>query len=141
MKISLLSAALLFLAGEAAACGYCVEDKIAATYDHAVVTRALERGQHLAFFHVEGPEPRPEATRRALEDAASMSGVEKASVRISPDLADPFARLRSPAGLAGCGHGAAGSQARRAQAFAHALARHGAGRRPQDNQALGSPTR
>lgn len=86
MKISLLSAALLFLAGEAAACGYCVEDKIAATYDHAVVTRALERGQHLAFFHVEGPEPRPEATRRALEDAASMAGVEKASVRISPDL-------------------------------------------------------
>jgi hypothetical protein len=86
MKASLLSAALLFLGGEVAACGYCVEDKIAATYDHAVVTRALQRGQHLAFFHVEGPEPRPEATRRALEDAASMPGVEKASVRISPDL-------------------------------------------------------
>lgn len=85
MKICLLGAAL-FLAGEAAACGYCVEDKIAATYDHAVVTRALQRGEHLAFFHVEGPEPRPPATRRALEDAASMPGVEKASVRISPDL-------------------------------------------------------
>jgi hypothetical protein len=61
MKASLLSAALLCLGGEAAACGYCVEDKIAATYDHAVVTRALE-------------------------DAASMPGVDKASVRISPDL-------------------------------------------------------
>jgi hypothetical protein len=86
VKIFLPVALLLFLAGEAAACGYCVEDKIAATYDHAVVTRALERGQHLAFFHVDGPEPRPQDTRRALEDAASMSGVEKASVRISPDL-------------------------------------------------------
>jgi hypothetical protein len=86
MKASLLSAALLCLGGEAAACGYCVEDKIAATYDHAVVTRALQRGQHLAFFHVDGPEPRPEATRRALEHAASMPGVDKASVRISADL-------------------------------------------------------
>jgi hypothetical protein len=86
VKIFLFTAALLFLAGEASACGYCVEDKIAATYDHAVVTRALQRGQHLAFFHVDGSEPRSEATRRALEDAASMPGVEKASVRISPDL-------------------------------------------------------
>jgi hypothetical protein len=86
MKIFLTTAALLFLASEAAACGYCVEDKIAATYDHAVVARALERGQHLVFFHVDGPEPRPEATRRALENATSMPGVEKASVRISPDM-------------------------------------------------------
>jgi hypothetical protein len=85
VRAALVAVGLLF-AMQALACGYCVEDKIAATYDHAVVTRALERGQHLAFFHVDGPEPRPPATRRALEDAASMPGVEKASVRISPDL-------------------------------------------------------
>ena len=28
------------LASAAHACGYCIEDKIAAVYDHAVVTRA-----------------------------------------------------------------------------------------------------
>ena len=33
MKAFLLGVALLSLGGEAAACGYCVEDKIAATYD------------------------------------------------------------------------------------------------------------
>jgi hypothetical protein len=85
MRLALGLAGFL-LSLEAFACGYCVEDKIAATYDHAVVTRALERGQHLAFFHVDGPEPRTQATRGALEDAASMPGVEKASVRISPDM-------------------------------------------------------
>ena len=85
MRAALVAVGLLF-AVEALACGYCVEDKIAATYDHAVVIRALEHGQHIAFFHVEGPEPRPPATRRALEGAASMPGVEKASVRISVDM-------------------------------------------------------
>ena len=85
MKASLLSAALLCLARRGRRCGYCVEDKIAATYDHAVVTRALQRGQHLAFFHVDGPSPpasdAPRARRRG-----SMPGVDKASVRISADL-------------------------------------------------------
>jgi hypothetical protein len=79
----ILAAGLLLLAGEAAACGYCVEDKVAATYDHAVVTRALARGHHVAFFHVDGAP----VTRRALEEAAAAApGIDKGSVRISPDL-------------------------------------------------------
>jgi hypothetical protein len=76
-------AVLAFLAGEAAACGYCVEDKIAATYDHAVVTGALAQGHHVVFFHVDGPP----VTRRALENAvSSVAGIDRRSVRISPDL-------------------------------------------------------
>src|SRR3982750_1452609 len=55
---------LLLAAGPAAACGYCVEDKIAATYDHAVVTQAFARKHQVAFFHVDGT-----ASRRALEQA------------------------------------------------------------------------
>ena len=36
--------ALALNASAAIACGYCVEDKIASTYDHAVVTAALAAG-------------------------------------------------------------------------------------------------
>ena len=51
-------AAALLLAGAASAalaCGYCVEDKIASTYDHALVTQALAHKHHVAFFHIDGP--------------------------------------------------------------------------------------
>ena len=65
------------------ACGYCVEDKIAATYDHAVVTQALARKHQVAFFHVDGAAP----SRAVLERAAySAPGVDKGSVRVAADL-------------------------------------------------------
>jgi len=82
MRLALAVAGGL-LSLQALACGYCVEDKIAATYDHAVVSRALAQGHHVVFFHVEGAP----VTRRALEDAASaLPGIDKGSMRISPDL-------------------------------------------------------
>jgi len=66
------------------ACGYCVEDKIAATYDHAVVVRALSHGHHVVFFHIDGALTAGEDTRRMLEAAAeSTVGVDKGSVRVS----------------------------------------------------------
>src|SRR5687768_13876957 len=111
MKASLLSAALLFVAGETAACGYCVEDKIAATYDHTVVTRALE-------------------------DAASMAGVEKASVRISPDLLTVSLAFDARQGVARCSHTAAGSEAVGAQTLGPAAAHHAAAGGPGVGEAL-----
>ncbi len=82
-----LSLALLILASQSAsACGYCVEDKVAATYDHAVVTRAMAQKHHVAFFHVDGAPVAQEATRRALERSVyAVAGVDKGSARISPD--------------------------------------------------------
>ena len=75
-------AALLLVSGQAFACGYCVEDKIAATYDHAVVTHALAQKHHVAFLHVEGT-----ANRKALENAIySVPGVDRGTVRVSADL-------------------------------------------------------
>ena len=80
MTRTLALALLAFLAAEAAACGYCVEDKIASTYDHAVVTRALAQGHHVVFFHIEGSP----GTARELENAASsVPGVDGGSVRLS----------------------------------------------------------
>ena len=89
---------------QAFACGYCVEDKIAATYDHAVVVRALEHSHHVAFFHIDGVLPSGEGARRTLAALAeSAAGVEKGSVRVSLDtltLSFAFDPQRSSLGAA-----------------------------------------
>lgn len=77
---------LLWQAPLALACGYCVEDKIASTYDHAVVTRALQSGRHVAFFHVEGAETPGRTTPQALRALVNaVPGVDGATVRVSLD--------------------------------------------------------
>lgn len=77
---------LLWQAPLALACGYCVEDKIASTYDHAVVTRALRSGHHVAFFHVEGAETPGRTTPQALRAlAGALPGVDRSTVRVSLD--------------------------------------------------------
>ena len=78
-----LGAALLAASTAALACGYCVEDKIAATYDHAVVTQAFARKHHVVFLHVDGAV----TSRAAFERAAyAAPGVDAGSVRVSSDL-------------------------------------------------------
>ena len=78
----LLVAALLG-ASAAQACGYCVEDKIAATYDHAVITRALAQKHHVVFMHVDGAAP----SRAVLEQAIyAAAAVDRGSARVSVDL-------------------------------------------------------
>ena len=75
--------ALLLASGPASACGYCVEDKIAATYDHAVITRAFAQKHHVAFLHVDGAA----ASRAVLERAVySAATVDRGTVRVSADL-------------------------------------------------------
>jgi hypothetical protein len=79
-----MRAALLVLAlasGAAQACGYCVEDKIAAVYDHAIISRALAAKHQVAFLHVEG-----RASRQAIERAANAAGADRGSVRVSADV-------------------------------------------------------
>ena len=85
-----LFAVLLFAAATPAAlaCGVCVEDKMAAVYDHAVIGKALGQKHHVAFFHVDGPLMAGEATKRALEQAAgTSSAADKGSVRVSVESA------------------------------------------------------
>ena len=80
----LLVLALLCVNQTTWACGYCVEDKIASTYDHALVARAVGMGHHVAFYHLDGALTQSDATKRALLSAAeSISGVDKGSARVS----------------------------------------------------------
>ena len=74
---------LLLVSGQALACGYCLEDKVAATYDHAVVTQALAAKHHVAFLHVDGAA----RDRKVLEQAVySVPSVDRGTVRVSADL-------------------------------------------------------
>ena len=78
---------VLLLAGTlpaALACGVCIEDKVAVVYDYEVVSRALDRGHHIAFFALEGSNTAGPEARRMLESlAGSAAGVDRGSSRVS----------------------------------------------------------
>jgi hypothetical protein len=72
----------------ALACGYCVEDKIASVYDHAVITRALEARHQIAFFGIDGAVVVDTKSVREIEAlAGNVEGADKGSLRISLDSA------------------------------------------------------
>jgi hypothetical protein len=82
MKISLAfwrAAALIALAPAAWACGVCVEDKMAATYDHEVVVRAAAKGRAMVFCEIAGPLD----VRQVRNAARNVRGIDAASVRVS----------------------------------------------------------
>ena len=78
---TILAMVLLARGAGALACGYCLEDQIAAAYDHAVVSQALARQHHVAFFHVDGA-PSAATLERAVYAA---SGVDRGTLRIAAD--------------------------------------------------------
>lgn len=90
------------LAAPALACGYCVEDKIATAYDHAVIVRALEQKHAVAFFALEGALPADSTAQRKLRMLAeSVRGVERGSARVSAEgaaLSFAFDPARHPHG-------------------------------------------
>ncbi len=90
MRALLCSAALLMgvWAAPAGACGHCVEDKVAAVYDHAVATQAFGQKHQVAFFGIDGALATDEATRRAIEALLrDAPGVDKGSLRLSLETA------------------------------------------------------
>jgi hypothetical protein len=63
------------------ACGACIEDNIAATYDHAVIKQAIENHQQVVFASVEGNVRTGDIGRRIA--TANIPGVVPGSVRTS----------------------------------------------------------
>jgi hypothetical protein len=79
-----LGLALWLAAAPVFACGFCVEDKIAACYDHAVVTSAKARGHAVAFFAIHGDLPRNKELHAALKrELEQTRGVEPGTARVS----------------------------------------------------------
>jgi len=75
--------ALALAAPWAAACGVCVEDRVAAVYDSRIIEGALAKRHHMAFFGLEGPLPATADSRRAVLRALQASGGITGSARIS----------------------------------------------------------
>ncbi len=83
---ALVLSILLGASSAAPACGYCVEDKVASVYDHALIGKALARRHHVVFFHIEGTVPQGDKGKKLLEGYAySVPAVERGSVRVSPE--------------------------------------------------------
>jgi hypothetical protein len=79
------------ICGEALACGYCVEDKVAAVYDHAVIVGALDHRHSVVFLAIEGPLQNDDG--RVIESSLrGIRGVDRGSLRVSvPGAALSFA--------------------------------------------------
>jgi hypothetical protein len=71
----------------ARACGHCIEDKVAATYDYAVLTRAARAGHVVVFADISGPAAGagPALKSFILHTLASTSGIDGGTVRVSLD--------------------------------------------------------
>lgn len=76
---------LLVLHGPATlACGHCIEDKVAATYDHRVLDEAQRRGHAIAYVDVTGiAADHPQTAAEVQRFVSHAAGVVGASVRVS----------------------------------------------------------
>ena len=88
----------------ALACGACLEDKIAAAYDHAVVTAAIAKRHVVVFAGVDGAGDAARQAESVKRAAARVPGVDRASIRsaaspqalsfaLDPHARDPLAAL------------------------------------------------
>ena len=81
--IALLTVVALGAPAAASACGACDEDKLAATYDHAVVEAAMAKGELMVFVAVDGPVSVDGLPARIAAAARKVRGVQKGTLRIS----------------------------------------------------------
>ena len=76
--------ALALVTAPAFACGYCVEDKVAAAYDHAVVERTFAQRHELVFLSLEFTRPVTGDAAVSIRHAAeSIVGVDRGTVRVA----------------------------------------------------------
>lgn len=69
------------------ACGHCIEDKVAATYDYAVLTRAAHEGHVVVFADLRGPAAGAGPAGRTFVARAigETPGIDGGTVRVSLD--------------------------------------------------------
>ena len=82
-SLSVAMALLAMAAIPAAACGFCVEDRVAAVYDQGAVDAARAGHRAVAFLGLEGEPAATQATRRDLVAALEASGAIRGSTRMA----------------------------------------------------------
>jgi len=86
--LAVVALAFALPAQAAYACGFCIEDKIAAVYDHRVVMHAAAQKHQVAFFGLDGRLAGTAVEARILERSVGAAfGVDAGSVRVSVDSA------------------------------------------------------
>jgi len=80
VSLSLLGA---LLCGASVACGVCIEDKIAATYDHGVVTQAGIQRHLVVFGDIDGAVAMNALLAKISAAAARVHGIDRGTVRTS----------------------------------------------------------
>ncbi len=84
MRFAFAALVLVAPVASAMACGYCVEDRVAAAYDHSVVVSSLDRRHEVAFFAIEGPIAASPGVRREIQSALeSTGGIDRGTARVS----------------------------------------------------------
>ena len=85
MKVAYLLASLLLMSTSSViACGHCIEDKVAAVYDHAIVVKAVHEKHIVAFFGIEGPLVVNTTSKQDIQKIlCSINGVDPNTSRIS----------------------------------------------------------
>ena len=85
MKVAYLLASLLLMSTSSViACGHCIEDKVAAVYDHAIVVKAVHEKHIVAFFGIEGPLVVNTTSKQDIQKIlGSINGVDPNTSRIS----------------------------------------------------------
>ena len=81
--LSAFLAAALLAPAAALACGACIEDKVAATYDHAIVTNATRHGKAVVFAEPRGPSDPAIFVKAITASAKHARGVDPGTVRTS----------------------------------------------------------
>ena len=69
------------------ACGACDEDKVAATYDHAIVTHAAARHRLVVFGAIDGAHDARAVGAKIVAAAQHVKGVARGSVHTSAEPA------------------------------------------------------
>jgi len=102
MNVLLVRAVLLLAVAPnlVLACGVCIEDKVAATYDHAVLTKAKAKNQVVVFGAIDGAASASKANARIAAAAGGVKGVQPGATLTSAEppafsfVLDP--RVQSP---------------------------------------------
>ena len=99
MKAHLCLLVASLAASTALACGVCIEDKVASTYDHAVVSKAAADHRVMVFAAVDGHGSAKALAASAKRAAGQVAGVDRASVRAAAEPAAAVSFALDPRAL------------------------------------------
>ena len=80
LTAAIATGAAVAISSSVYACGVCIEDKVAATYDHAIVHQAIASHRQVIFVALEGRDARwtPDATVESMHRNPLLLGASVA---------------------------------------------------------------